>query len=191
MVFSLLVGLSLRRLVCVFLRSLYTLNWWRLICVKLCRRQPGLWVSCAEQESYLIVYWYSRAISVHMLCPAWSIVSPCGYRLRSFIWVCGIVLLAARKDCVRVTSVVWAQKRGQHFVFALWNLSRADHPMHEYLLRFVATSNIRASAALGEFGFGDPTLQNWSIQSVISTCSFASVEVAAVGCVQCWYLELF
>ena len=48
-----------------------------------------------------------RAVSIHMTCPAWSIVLPWGCRLRSLILVCWIVLIAMRKGFVRVNVVVW------------------------------------------------------------------------------------
>ena len=42
---------------------------------KVVSKQPGVRVSCAEWESYLIVHVCSRAISMQMFCLAWSIVS--------------------------------------------------------------------------------------------------------------------
>ena len=60
-------------------------------------------MSCAVQEIYLIVYVYSRAVVMHMFRPTWSIVHPCGCRLRSLIWVC-LIVFAVRKDCVRLVS---------------------------------------------------------------------------------------
>ena len=44
---------------------------------------------------------------MHMSSSAWSIVPPCGFRLRSLIWVNRIVLFAVRIDCVKVNFVVW------------------------------------------------------------------------------------
>ena len=44
---------------------------------ELCRRQPEVWVSCSQQEGVFIVHVCSRAVSMYMFCPAWSIVPPC------------------------------------------------------------------------------------------------------------------
>ena len=63
--------------------------------------------SCAQQESYLIAHVCSRAVAMHMFCSAWSIVPPCGCCRRGLIWVCWIILFAVRKDCVKVSFVVW------------------------------------------------------------------------------------
>ena len=60
----------------------------------------------AEQESYLIVYVCSRAVSMHMVCPVWSIAPPCGYRRWSLILICLIVLFTVRKGCVRASFVI-------------------------------------------------------------------------------------
>ena len=60
-----------------------------------------------------------------------------------------------------------------------------NHPMNEYLKNFVAARNTRPSAALGEYGFGDPTLQKFSPS--FSVCC-AYLELAAVGCVEWWHI---
>ena len=69
-------------------------------------RTPGICRSCAELESYLNVYVCSRAVSMPMFCPAWSIVISCGCRRRSLICVCWIALFALRIGYVRVSFVV-------------------------------------------------------------------------------------
>ena len=68
-------------------------------------------LNCAEQESYLIVYVWSRTVSIHMSCPARSIVPSCRCRLPNLIWVCWRVLFAVRKYSVRVNFVIWDTER--------------------------------------------------------------------------------
>ena len=48
---------------------------------------------------------------MHMFCPAWSIVSPCGRSRRSLICVYWIVLFVVQNDCVRVSPVVRGTKK--------------------------------------------------------------------------------
>ena len=71
-----------------------------------------------REGSSLIVHVCSRAVSMHMFFPAWSIVPPCGNRRRSLIWVCWIALFAVRKGCVKVSFVVW--KKGQ--CLCVWSI---------------------------------------------------------------------
>ena len=70
-------------------------------------KQAGTCESCTEQESYLIVHVCSRAVSMCIFCPAWSIVPPYGFRRRNLICVCWIVLFAVRKGSVRVSFVAY------------------------------------------------------------------------------------
>ena len=107
-------------------------------------------MSCAEQESYLIVHVYSRAVSMHMFSPAYSIVPPCGCRLQGLICVYWIELFAVRKCCVKVSFAVWGTERSVPCVCSYKIYHRVDQPIHEYQNHFVAARNVRALAALGD-----------------------------------------
>ena len=142
---------------CIFGVTLHSKLTFRLICQKLWQGQPGVWGSCAEeQESYLIVRVCSRTFSVHMRYPPWSTVLPWGCHRCSLIWVCWIVLFIVRKDCVRLSFVVWGIE-GVGVICLLHKIyHRVDHHMNEYLNRFVAARNITTSATLGELALVIP-----------------------------------
>ena len=94
------------------------------------------WVLCAEQESYVIVRVCSRAVSMHMFCPALSIVIPCECRRRSLIWT---VLFAVRKGCVTVGFVVWGTEGGPVHCVCSIRLIRVDHTMNVYVLLYFSS----------------------------------------------------
>ena len=119
--------------------------------MELRRRQPGVWGSCTEKESYLIVHVCSRAVSRNVFCPALSIVLTCGCCRRSLIWFRWIVLFAVQKGCVTMSSCSLAHRRKVRALCLLYRIyPRVDHSMNGYLDNFVAACNTRTSAALGE-----------------------------------------
>ena len=110
------------------------------------------WYETSDLESYLIVHVCVRAVSIHMSCLAWSIVPPCGGRLRSLSWVCWIVLFAVRKGCVRVNFVVWGTDERLFSCTCSIRFITENHPMNGYLNNFIAARNARASATCAYWG---------------------------------------
>ena len=49
--------------------------WVEFAFIELSQKQSEAWVSYTEQENYLFANVCSRAFSMHMFCPAWSIMS--------------------------------------------------------------------------------------------------------------------
>ena len=70
-------------------------------------------------------------LSMHIFCLIWIIVSWCGCRLRSLIYVCWVMLSAVWKDCVRVNFVFWGTEGESVPCFCFIRFITADHPMHE------------------------------------------------------------
>ena len=110
--------------------------------------KSGIWVSCAEQESYLIAHVCSIAVSMNMFSPTWIVVPHCGCHLRSFIWVWWIVF-AVWTGCVRVNFIIWFTEESPCACSTRFTTERTP-PMYEYLHRFTAARNTRASTALRE-----------------------------------------
>ena len=97
-------------------------------------------------DTYMI-HVCSRAVSMHMYSPAWSIVPPCGWGRLSLIRVCLIVSLCEGELCCLGHR---RKFNALCLVFEIYH--RVDHPIKEYLKHFRAPRNTRASAALAEFG---------------------------------------
>ena len=107
--------------------------------------------SCAEQESYLIVHVWSRAVSMYMFCPAWSIVPSCGGRRgESHLGLLDSIVRLAKRLCEGEYRCLVLTKKISAFSLLYKIYHRVDHLMNEYLKHFVAVRYTRASAILAE-----------------------------------------
>ena len=78
-----------------------------------------------------------------------------GGRQRSLIWVC-IVVRRVERLCESVLCCLGLKRKVTASCF-LYNIyHRTDHPTNEYLNRFIAARNTRASTALGELALVIP-----------------------------------
>ena len=118
--------------------------------MKLCRRQPGVWVSCAEQESNLIVHVCSKAVSMHVFfsleycAPVWISSA------ESHLDLPGSIVRSAERLCEDELCNV-AHRRKASALYLLCKIYyRMNYSTNECLNHFVAARNTRALAALGE-----------------------------------------
>ena len=150
-----------------------TLNWrLRLICVKLCRRQPGILASCAEQEIIhspcVLKSCFNASVlsNLEYCAPVWMSPAESHLSLRDR------VVRSADRLCENELCCLGHRKG----VSALCLLYKIYHlSLHEYLQYFVSARNTRASDALCELAFVIPRCKtdqfNRSFSYLLRVCA--------------------
>ena len=98
----------------------------------------------------MIVHVRSKAASMQMFCPAWSIVPPCGCRRRSFICVLLDSIVRSEGLCEGELCCLVHRRKVRALCLLYKMYDRVGHSINVYLNHFVTVRNTRASGALSE-----------------------------------------
>ena len=81
---------------------------------------------------------------MHMLCPAWSIVPPCGCRREVSFVLLNSVFRSVEGLCKGELCCLCHRRKVRSLCLLYKIYRRVEHPMNEYLNHFVTAYNIRA-----------------------------------------------